>query len=56
MKIAIANAGYTDKIKIGMDVAASGMTLACFDDLLPINNYFNMAKMQILKNHVRYIY
>ena len=39
-----------------MDVAASGMTLACFDDLLPINNYFNTAKMQILKNHVRYIY
>lgn len=38
MKIAIANAGYTDKIKIGMDVAASGMTLPSFDDLLAINN------------------
>lgn len=25
LKTAIANAGYTDKIKIGMDVAASGM-------------------------------
>ena len=43
LKIAIANAGYTDKIKIGMDVAASGMTLACFDDLLPINNYFDIS-------------
>jgi len=25
LKTAIAKAGYTDKIKIGMDVAASGM-------------------------------
>jgi len=24
LKVAIADAGYTDKIKIGMDVAASG--------------------------------
>jgi len=27
LKVAIENAGYTGKIKIGMDVAASGKTL-----------------------------
>ena len=43
LKIAIANAGYTDKIKIGMDVAASGMTLPCFDDVLTINNNFDIS-------------
>lgn len=43
LKIAIANAGYTDKIKIGMDVAASGVTLPCFDDMRTINNYFDIS-------------
>ena len=32
LKVAIADAGYTDKIKIGMDVAASGMIQSSFDE------------------------
>lgn len=34
LKVAIENAGYTGKIKIGMDVAASGMIEQNFSNVL----------------------
>lgn len=37
LKTAIAQAGYTDKIEIGMDVAASGMLKFCSSSDTNIN-------------------